>query len=109
MNVRTLNKFKGGWVVGNFSPAVLRTKKFEFSVKKYRKGDCDDTHYHKKAIEVTVVVSGQFRVNGKKLGPGSVFMFKPREVSSFACLKNGYTAVVKTRSVKGDKYIVEKQ
>jgi len=106
MKIYRLKDFIRGWVVGDFKESIIRTKAFEFAVKNYRKGDKEKKHVHKKADEVSVVISGKFRMNGKILNSGSVIWLKPGQPANFSCLKSGSTAVIKTPSVIGDKYLI---
>ena len=38
-----LSDFKRGWLIGDFDPAIVKTKNFEFGVKMYKKGDCEES------------------------------------------------------------------
>jgi len=106
MRVYRLEKFIGGWMVGDFEPTIIKTKKFEFSVKKYKKGEIGKAHYHKKTEELTVVIKGRFKMNKKILKESDVVFLKKNEVADFKCLASGYTAVIKIPSIKNDKYII---
>jgi len=101
-----LNNFVGGWVVGDFDPSLLKTKDFEVAVKRYKAGDVDTTHYHKEAEEITIVVSGTVVLNGIVHNADDVIRIKRGETASFSALTDAVTCVIKTPSVKGDKYLV---
>lgn len=103
-----LKNFTRGWIIGNFTPSIIRTKDFEFCVKNYESGDIEETHMHKVATEVSVIVTGEFEMNKKRLKKGEILVMKPKEVGNFRCIKTGSIAVIKTPSVKGDKYIISK-
>ena len=108
MEIFKLKNFTRGWVAGNFEPAILKTKNFEFAVQYYKKGDTEKAHVHKIADEISVVVYGRFRMNGKILEKGDVIWLKPGdEMTGFECLKDGATAVIKRPSVGGDKYEIK--
>ncbi len=104
MNKFFLKDFTRGWIVGDFDPTVLRTKDFEFMVRNYKKGEKEDRHVHKIAHEISVIVSGKFKMNGDILVPGSIVHLEPTVSADFECLEDGTTAVVKSPSVRGDKY-----
>lgn len=106
MKIRKLKKYTRGWFIGDFVPNILRTKAFEFGVKDYKAGDIESTHFHKVATEISVIVSGEFTMNDKRLKGGDIIILKPKEVARFKCIKTGSTAVIKIPSVKGDKYLV---
>lgn len=101
-----LEEFTRGWIVGDFEPNILRTKNFEFMVRHYRKGDTENRHVHKKADEITVIVNGRFRMNAEIIQTGDIIHLEPGEASDFECIEDGATAVIKTPSIIGDKYIV---
>ncbi len=92
--------------MGDFEPNLIRTKDFEFAVKYYQVGESEALHVHKIADEITVVVSGKFVMDERELKSGDVVWLKPGESADFKCLEAGATAVVKTPSVMGDKYLV---
>ena len=101
-----LDTFTRGWIVGDFDPSIIRTKDFEFMVRHYVAGEHEAAHVHKAADEITVVVSGEFTMNGEALTAGDIVHLKPGESVDFTCLADGATAVVKTPSIIGDKYLV---
>jgi hypothetical protein len=104
MEIFKLKKFTRGWVAGDFEPAILKTKDFEFAVQYYKKGEAELPHVHKIADEISVVVYGRFRMNGQILKPGDAVWLRPGDPADFACLEDGATAVIKRPSVIGDKY-----
>lgn len=100
-----LSEFVRGWLIGDFEPAIFKTKDFEFGIRVYKKGDKEDRHVHKVADELTVIVSGEFRMNDKVYESEDVIWILPGEAVDFECLESGATAVIKIPSVKGDKYV----
>jgi uncharacterized cupin superfamily protein len=106
MKLHKLNQFTKGWIVGDFSPSILRTKNFEFMVRSYSPGDSEAVHMHKIADEITVIVNGVFLMNNIKLMAGDIIHLSPGDSTDFKCLEGGSTAVIKTPSVIGDKYIL---
>ena len=93
-----------GWFVGDFEPAALRTAGCEVAFKAYRGGDTEPKHIHKIATEITVVVSGLIKMNGKRYIANSIIVIEPGEVVEFRAIFNSETICVKIPSVKGDKY-----
>ena len=106
MNKYKLNDFIGGWIIGDFEPNIIRSKDFEFMVRYYKVGESEAQHVHKEADEITVIVSGKFMMNDVELIAGDVIHLKPNQSTDFLCLEDGSTAVVKTPSVIGDKYLI---
>lgn len=104
MKMYQLSAFTKGWFVGDFSPSILRTRDVEVAIKRYKRGDTENAHRHKVADELTAVVSGRFRLNGREFSEGDIIWIQKEEVADFLCLEDGYTTVVKIPSVMNDKY-----
>lgn len=106
MDVYRMEDMKGGWFIGDFADAVLRTDKFEVSYKVHPKGEAWDTHYHKVATEVNCLMRGRMTIAGQEFVPGDVFVIHPGEVADPLFLEDCELIVVKVPSVPGDKYTV---
>lgn len=104
MKVVNLKSFTKGWVVGDFVPSLIQTTDFEVAVKHYKAGDKEIPHVHKIATEITIVVSGEFKMNKNYLKQNDIVYLVPGEATDFICVKAGNTVVIKTPSVRGDKY-----
>ena len=96
----------GGWFVGDFEPTAYKTKDFEVSYKTHPKGEVWDNHYHKIATEINYLIRGKMNLSGTTLEEGDIFILHPGEVAVPEFLTDCELVVVKTPSVKGDKYIV---
>src|SRR5256885_948501 len=95
-----LKNYTGGWFIGDFDPAILRTGLFEVAVKKYKAGSVEKKHYHSKAIEFTVIVDGQVLMNNNQFENGSIIQINVGEETNFEALTDVTTVVVKIPSVK---------
>lgn len=100
-----LNEFIGGWIIGNFEPTILDTKDFEIAIKEYKLGDKEQRHYHKIATEYTIIVSGEVIMNGTKYSKGDIIKIEPGESTDFSCVTDTTTCVIKTPSIKNDKFL----
>ena len=98
-----------GWFVGDFEPTCLKTKECEVAVKKYKAGNFEEAHYHKIAKEITYILEGTVRMNGKEYTEGDIILIEPGEIVAFSAITDSKNVVVKVPSVKGDKYIVENE
>lgn len=107
MKSSSVDKFIGGWFVGDFEPTLLRTGEFEAACKYYKAGDREAAHVHKVASEFTVIASGRVRMNDREYGAGAVILLEPGDATDFEALDDTITFVVKTPCVKNDKYPVE--
>jgi len=108
MQTKKLEDMVRGWFVGDFTPTVYSTADVEVAVKKYQAGEAEDRHYHKVAVEITVIVSGEAEMNGTKYPAGSIIKLYPGERSDFRAITDTVTTVVKIPCVKNDKYLDEK-
>ena len=106
MKVHNIKEFIKGWFIGPFSPTLLANDFFECALKRYRAGDKEAPHVHKKATEFTVIAEGTVKMNGVEYGRDSIIEIKPGEYSDFEALTDVVTFVVKIPAVPGDKYLV---
>lgn len=104
MELHRLEDFTGGWFVGNFHPSLMKSTAFEVSIKRYKAGESDVMHHHKIATEFTVIVDGSATMNGTHLISGDIVVINPGESAKFVALSDTTTCVVKSPSVKSDKY-----
>jgi hypothetical protein len=105
MDVSRLEKMTKGWFVGNFSPTLYLTESVEVAVKKYSAGAKEDWHYHKIASEITVIISGEVKMNGAIYLEGDIIIMRPGEGTDFTALRDTVTTVVKIPGVLNDKYL----
>ncbi len=106
MIIAELADMTGGWFVGAFAPVVLHTDVCEVACKRYLAGAVEPRHVHRIATELTLVVSGRVRMNGRLVVAGQIVRLEPGEDADFEVLEDAVTVVVKTPSVAGDKYLL---
>ncbi len=104
MKVHQLNEMVRGWFVGDFQPAALQSTECEVGVKFYAAGDKESSHVHRVATELTAIVSGEVEMNGHRYGAGAIITIEPGEATDFNAITDVVTVVVKTPSVRNDKY-----
>lgn len=102
--INNIEKYKRGWLVGDFEPALIRNKDVEVALKYYEAGDVEEEHVHRIATEFTVVVDGVIEMNGKPYMVGEIIEVKPGEYNRFKSITNSCVLAIKTPSVIGDKY-----
>lgn len=105
MKIDHLDAMVRGWFVGDFDPAVLKTGDCEVAVQRYRAGDYEPYHHHKVATEITVIVSGEAVMGGRTVRAGEIVTIPPGTSVNFTAVSDVTAVVVKTPSVKGDKYL----
>ncbi len=96
-------EYKNGWILGNFSPAVIQTNDFEVCVKSFKVGDREASHYQVIATEVTVVLSGKVRMGEVLLGEDEILVVEPGEVIDFEALTDCKVLGIKVPSLPEDK------
>lgn len=106
MRVYTLEQMTGGWFIGNFTPTALRTAQCEVGYMVHKAGSVWASHYHRRATEITLLVSGEMQMQDRVLHAGDIFEMPPWEVANPQFLTDCAVVVVKCPSVPGDKYIV---
>jgi hypothetical protein len=103
MEINNLGNFIGGWFIGNFDPSMFRTDSFEVSVKRYVQGEVEETHHQLRAVEFTIVVSGQCRIGDQLFGPDEIIRIDPLEAADFEAVSDVVLVAVKTPSIPSDK------
>lgn len=99
-----LKDFIKGWFIGNFNPSLITTNDVEVAVKRYKAGEFENSHYHKVATEITVIVFGEVEMNGSKYVADDIIVIEPNDRTDFKCLTNVVTVVVKYPGANNDKY-----
>ena len=104
MKVHRLDDMTRGWFVGDFEPTLYRTDAVEVAVKHYAAGDAEERHVHRVATELSAVVSGSVRMDGRDLAAGDIAVLEPGEPSDFLALTDAVVVAVKLPAVPGDKH-----
>jgi hypothetical protein len=107
VRVHRLDDMTRGWFVGDFTPTLYRTDAVEVAVKRYAAGDAEERHVHRVATELTAVVSGSVRMDGRDLGAGDIAVLEPGDPSDFLALSDAVVVAVKLPAAPGDKYPAE--
>ncbi|MDB4056837.1 cupin domain-containing protein [Candidatus Thioglobus sp.] len=105
MKISNLKDMKKGWFVGSFEPTVLKTQDVEVAIKSYLKGELEERHHHKIATEITVILSGEVKMNNTKYKAGDIVTIMPLEATDFEALTDVQTVVVKHPGATNDKYL----
>lgn len=100
----SLSKFKGGWIIGNFEPSLIKTNQFEISIKKIPKGYLDKPHYHLGGSEYNVLVSGKLRQLNTDISADEIFIFQAGEVAQVEALEDSVVIAIRNYSDPADKY-----
>ena len=109
MEVKRIEDMTGGWFIGNFQPTTLSTTAFEVGYKLHHKGERWDVHFHKEALEITYLIRGKMQIQNRVLTSGDIFTIFPYEIADPIFLEDCEVIIIKTPSVVGDKYIINKE
>lgn len=99
-----LNSFTKGWLVGDFEPAILRSKDVEVGIKEYLSGTVESNHVHRIITEYTVILSGSAKLLGNEYSKGDIVTIPPGTSNKFEALTDCMLLVIKTPSCPTDKY-----
>ena len=109
MSDLNLDDFLGGWLVGDFSPALLQRDDIEVGVKRLEAGFIDDAHYHLNSSEYNVLLEGTLSHNRTVIKKGSIFVFRPGEIAKVEALTDSLILVIRDGSGVNDKHLVLKK
>lgn len=109
ITVGSLYNFEKGWIVGNFLPTLFHSEAVEIAIQRHQAGTRGDNHIHKIAREYNIVVEGEVCIDSNiTIHKNGFWITEPNQ--SFDVYFRQYTTlvVIKTPSVPGDKYPVQK-
>lgn len=99
-----LKDFTRGWIVGDFEPAIVKTKDVEIGILDLPAGHKGDYHWHERHEEWNLVISGAAKVGKSFYFEGDIFKFEPMEKSIVEFLADTKLLVIKSPATKGDKH-----
>lgn len=105
MKTWKLDQFYKGWIYGAFQPSIHFDKNTEVGIHYYKQGEVAPPHYHKKATEINIIISGKLIENEVVFRAQDIFVLSPGELSDTEFLEDTVIVVIKTPSVPGDKYV----
>ena len=105
MNEYKIDEMFRGWFVGDFSPTAFKTDVCEVGVKHYKAGEKEDSHYHRVATEITLILSGRVFMAGKERVAGEIIVLSPGEVTNFIAIEDSINVVVKVPGALDDKFL----
>lgn len=106
MKITRIEDYTRGWLIGDFTPSLLRTKDFEVGILRHKKDEVWPKHYHRLADEYNILISGKMTINSSEINEGDVFHIEKNEISEPKFLTDCIVLVIKVPSAIGDKYNV---
>lgn len=104
MKTSNIKSYTNGWFIGNFSPSLLKTDKFEIAHHFYPKGFKGTPHVHKIATEYNYILVGKLIASDTTLETGDIFVYEPLDISNVMFLEDTHLIIIKTPSIPNDKY-----
>lgn len=98
-----LKDFYRGWIIGKFDPSLLAAD-FEVGITEHKQGEPHQDHFHKKFIEINVVLEGSVKINNQVYHKDDIFVLYPYEVSIAEFLTDVKILVVRNGSDPTDKF-----
>ena len=78
--MKRLNEYPGGWLVGSFSPTLVKSDEMEIGLKTFKQYAYEGFFYRKRDAEKIVVLDGCLLVNGKEYKKGDIIEIEPQEI-----------------------------
>ena len=105
MEIINCNEYNG-WFVGDFQPALIDSKDFEFGYKRIKAGTRPDYHYHKYKTEYTILLEGkiQLEYSNKIINPITTILLLPNEKNDQFFIEDSLILIVNTPSRSKDKH-----
>ena len=105
MNKRHLSEFRGGWIIGSFTPSLEVVTELEVCLKRYSFGEKEPLHHQREATEYTLVISGTCRIGNLEVGPNEIVCIPPGEAADFEALEDVVLVAIKSPSLPDDKVV----
>ena len=100
-----LEDFKFGWIVGDFSPSLMKSDQVEVGIKYFSAGDLEPSHKQIVATELTIVVSGTIRLADKTYTQGEIVRIDPGIFADFEAISDTTLVCIKYPSLPNDKVL----
>ena len=100
----TLDTMKRGWLVGHFTPSILRTDMFEVAYMRHKKGEYWPPHVHSEISEYNVLIRGKMKMNNDLISEGEIFNIPKNMLTKAVFLEDCEVLFIKTPSVPSDKH-----
>ena len=99
-----LENMTRGWLIGDFSPSILKTNDFEIGYLKHPKDQVWPAHVHKEANEYNILIKGKLIINNETIEQGEIFIIPKNMLTSAKFLEDCEILCIKVPSLPKDKY-----
>lgn len=97
------SNYTRGWMIGNFSPAIFKTRQFELGILTHNKNEKWDFHYHSYMGEINLLLEGQMILNNYSINKGQTFYIPENQIACPNFIEDCKVLCIKIPSVVGDK------
>ena len=101
-----IEEYMRGWLIGNFEPAIVKTRDYEIGILTHAAGEQWGFHYHQHCKEINILLSGHFLLNNIPISTGTVFIINKNVIACPKFLETCKILCIKIPSVPGDKTII---
>ncbi len=103
MKSEKLEDYMGGWLVGDFFPALINSKDIEVSVRILQQYEYAGFFYRKRDTEVLVIIDGVILSDGKRYSQGDILIFSAGDMIDIFPITRSVCVEIKTPGGKIDK------
>ena len=103
MKVNRIENMTRGWLIGDFSPSILRTSDFEVAYLHHKQDEKWPAHIHNIANEYNVLIRGSMKLNNELLSQGDIFIVKKGMMTKAKFLEDCEILCIKVPSIPSDK------
>ena len=93
-----------GWLIGDFTPSILKTSQFEVGYLSHKKGEIWPAHVHNDANEYNVLIRGRMQVNNEIIEQGTIFIIQKGMLTKAVFFEDCEVLCIKCPSKPSDKY-----
>lgn len=104
VKVSRLEAMTRGWLIGDFTPSILRTSAFEVAYLHHKKDENWPAHVHNLADEYNVLIRGSMMINNEQISQGDIFIIKKGMMTKATFLEDCEILCIKVPSVPSDKH-----
>lgn len=104
VKVSRLEAMTRGWLIGDFTPSILRTSAFEVAYLHHKRGENWPAHVHNLADEYNVLIRGSMMINNEQISQGDIFIIKKGMMTKAMFLEDCELLCIKVPSVPSDKH-----
>ena len=106
MQTDSLKVYKGGWLVGQFSPSLFQRDNIEVGIHHVSAGTITDSHFHCLSTEFNIVIKGAVLDldSGQLMTQDDIFIYGPCQKSNLQFIEDTSLLVIRDASHPSDKH-----